>query len=91
MLLPLATRFGPYGGIQNASDAQQVNLAGFNLVVPGDFSPELRAGLRSQGAAFLDFELWWLVHVECDKQEGLRKGREAYRQFVHFRQMTTTI
>src|SRR6516165_1422950 len=57
----IAGRFGPYGGMHTAEDARQLNLASFNLVLPSNFSPELRAALFSEGAAYIDHELWWLI------------------------------
>jgi len=70
----IAGRFGPYGGMHTAEDARQLNLASFNLVLPSNFSPELRAALFSEGAAYIDHELWWLIYEKCSLQAATQKA-----------------
>jgi len=67
-------RVGPYSGINTAEDAQQLNLAGFNLVLPSNFSSTLRAALLSEGLAYIDLELWSLIDEKCIQQAASRKA-----------------
>lgn len=51
------------------NDAQKLKAAGFDLVLPGNFSPQLRRQLLSSGASYIDLELWWAVHLKCEATE----------------------
>jgi hypothetical protein len=67
-------RFGPYGGISTADDARQLNIASFNLVLPGSFMANLRADLFGDGAAFIDPKIWALIDEKCSAQVASKKA-----------------
>lgn len=60
-------RFGPYSGINTPDDARQLSLAGFDLVLPSNFSSVVRAALATNGVAYIDLGLWTLIHTHCSK------------------------
>jgi hypothetical protein len=72
------------GGISTDEDARQLNLAGFNLVLPSGLSPSLRKALYIDGVAYIDKALGRLGSAH--KPQATK--RCTSRPFASFPQVT---
>jgi len=74
----LSGRIGPYSGLGNAEDIQEMARNGFNLTLLGSVNPKMIAAFESTDSKYIDFVIWSYITRRCQPQ--LEAAKAAKRK-----------